>query len=105
MSLTVPHRHPQQPRDLVGHAGLLAVHAALAEQLLRMGLLEIAPADLLPRDVRRDRQHRHPAPVRVEQAVDQVAPQSAAKDASVRSRPGLSPAAMSRAAAVSGPAP
>jgi hypothetical protein len=37
-----------------------------------MGLLKIAPADLLPRNMRGDRQHRHPAAVRVEQAVDEM---------------------------------
>ncbi len=37
-----------------------------------MGLLEVLRADLLLRDLRGDRQHRHPAAVRVEQAVDQV---------------------------------
>jgi hypothetical protein len=51
-------------RDLAGRD--------LAEQLLRMRLLEVLRADLGLRDLRRDRQHRHPAPVGVEQAVDQV---------------------------------
>jgi hypothetical protein len=37
-----------------------------------MRLLEILRADFLPWDVRGDSQHRHPAPVRVIQAVDQV---------------------------------
>ena len=39
---------------------------------VRMGFLEVAAADLLARDMRRDGQHRHPAAVRVEQPVDQV---------------------------------
>ena len=66
------HRDLQDPRHLLGRADQLAVHAALAEQLLRMGLLEVLPADLLGRDVRGDGQHRDPAAVGVEQAVDQV---------------------------------
>jgi len=43
-----------------------------AEQLLRMRLLEILPADLRRRDVRRDGQYRRPAAVGVEQPVDRV---------------------------------
>ena len=50
----------------------LAVDAALAEQLLWMRLLEVGRADLAGRDVRGDRQHRHPGAVGVEEAVDQV---------------------------------
>ena len=37
-----------------------------------MRLLEVLGADLGARDVRRDRQHRHPAALRVEEAVDQM---------------------------------
>jgi hypothetical protein len=37
-----------------------------------MRLLEVPAADLLSRDVGGDGQHRHPAPVGVEQAVDEV---------------------------------
>ena len=66
------HRDLQDPRQLLGHADQLGVDAALAEKLLGMGLLEIAAADLLARDVRRDRQHGDPAAVRVEQAVDEM---------------------------------
>ena len=66
------HRDLQHPRQLLGHADQLGVDAALAEQLLRVGLLEIAAADLLARDVRGDRQHRHSAAVGVEQAVDEM---------------------------------
>src|SRR6201989_2510167 len=47
-------------------------YTALAKQQLGMGLLEVLPADLLGRDLRRDRQHRHIAAVGVEQPVDQV---------------------------------
>ena len=67
-----PHRHLQHTRQLGRDADQFAVHAALAEQLLRVRFLEIAAADLLPRDLRGDRQHRYPAAVGVEQAVDQV---------------------------------
>ena len=45
---------------------------ALAEQLLRMGLLEIAAADLAGRNLRGDGQHRSAAAVGVEQAVDEM---------------------------------
>ena len=66
------HRDLQDPRQLLGHADQLGVDAALPEQLLGVGLLEITAADLLARDVRRDRQHRDPAAVGVEQAVDEM---------------------------------
>ena len=67
-----PHRDLQEPRQLLRDADQLGVDAALAEQLLRVGLLEVAGADLRPRDVRGERQHRNPAALGVEQAVDQV---------------------------------
>ena len=54
----------------VGHH--LAVDAALAEELLGMGLLEVAAADLGAGDLRGDREHRYPRAVAVEEAVDQV---------------------------------
>ena len=66
------HRHLHQPGKLGGHTGQFAVDAALAEQFLRMGLLEVFATDLVARNVRRDRQHRHAAAVGVEQAIDQV---------------------------------
>ena len=66
------HRDLQDPRQLLGHADQLCVDAALPEQLRGVGLLEIAAADLLARDMRRDRQHRHPGAVGVEQAVDEM---------------------------------
>src|SRR5262249_45760455 len=50
----------------------LAIMAAFPEQVLRMGLLEIAAADLGRWDLSRDRKHRHSAPMGVEQAVDQM---------------------------------
>src|SRR5262249_27452428 len=50
----------------------LAVVAALDEQPLRMRLLEERRADLSGRDVRRDREHRHTAPVSVVQSLDQM---------------------------------
>jgi hypothetical protein len=68
----VSHRDFHHTRQLLGDADELAVHAALAEQLLRMRFLEIRAADLLARDVRGDRQHRHATAVGVEQAVDQM---------------------------------
>ena len=50
----------------------LHIMRALGEQVFRMGRLEIMAADLLARDVRGDRQHRHAAAIAVEQAIDQV---------------------------------
>jgi hypothetical protein len=58
--------------ELPGGAGQLGVDAALAEQLLRVGLLEVVAADLGGRDVSGDRQHRHSAAVGVEQSIDQM---------------------------------
>ena len=66
------HRDLQDARAAARGADQSRSNAALAEQLLRVGLLEVAAADLGARDVRGDRQHRHPAAVRVEQPVDQV---------------------------------
>ncbi len=67
-----PHRAVEQFGHLrrIGHH--LAEMAAFAEQLGRMRLLEIIEADLGRRDMARDRQHRHPIAVAVEQAVDEV---------------------------------
>ena len=67
-----PHRHLEDPRRHLRRADEFAVHAAVAEQLLRMRLLEVLGADLRAGDVRGDRQHRYAAALRVEQAVDQV---------------------------------
>jgi hypothetical protein len=46
--------------------------AAFPEQDFRMGLLKIAAAHLGARNLRRDRQHRHPVAMTLEQAVDEV---------------------------------
>ena len=54
----------------VGHQ--FAIVAALAEQVLRMGFLEIPAADLRRRNLRGDGQHRHAAAVGIEQTVDQM---------------------------------
>ena len=66
------HRHLEDPRCHLGRADQFAVDAALPEQVLRVRLLEVLRADLGAWDVRRDRQHRHPAALCVEKAVDQV---------------------------------
>ena len=55
------HGDLQDPRQLLGGADQLGVDAALAEQVLRVGLLEVACADLRARDVRRDGEHRQAA--------------------------------------------
>jgi hypothetical protein len=49
------HGDAQQPRQLPGLGHQLAEVAALGEEPVRVGLLEIAGADLSGRDVRRDR--------------------------------------------------
>ena len=67
-----PHRGAQHAGHLVRRGDVLHVDGALAEQVLRVGLLEVARADLLRRDVRGDREHRGAGALRVEQAVDQV---------------------------------
>lgn len=66
------HRDLEQAGHLHRVGDVLDVDGALTEQLLRVGLLEVAGADLRRGDVRGDRQHRHPRTVRVVQAVDQV---------------------------------
>ena len=83
-----PHRDFQDARELLGDADQLAVDAALAKQLLRMGLLEVIPADLHSRNVRSDRQDGHPAAVGVEQAVDQVQVARPAASSAYRQFPG-----------------
>jgi hypothetical protein len=54
-------RDLQDVRELRGDRGQLAVDAALAEQLLRVGLLEVVAADLGRGDVRGDGQHGNTA--------------------------------------------
>jgi len=56
----------------LGAGHQFAIMAALPKQLLRMGFLEIAGADLARGDVRGDRQYRHSRAVTIEQPVDQV---------------------------------
>ena len=67
-----PHRGLQHPRHLVGGGDHLAVDAALLEEVLRVGLLEVPAADLGAGDLRGDREHRHPRALGVEETVDQV---------------------------------
>ena len=67
-----PHRHLEDPRQHLRRADELAVDAAVPEQILRMRLLEVVRADLGARDVRGDREHRHPAALRVVETVDQM---------------------------------
>jgi hypothetical protein len=70
----------QDPGELLGDAYKLAVDAALPKQVLRVGFLEVAPTDLLPRDVGGDGEHRHPTALGIEQAIDEVkVPRTAAR--------------------------
>src|SRR6516162_2641520 len=57
---------------LVCSGDQLAVVAALAKEVLRMGLLKVAGADFGRRDLRGDGEHRHARSVAVEQPIDQV---------------------------------
>src|SRR5450756_2475643 len=66
----------------------LAVVTALAEELVRMGLLEVARPDFRARDLRRDREHGRIAPVRVEEAVDEVEVAGTAAPGARRQSPG-----------------
>ena len=66
------HRHLEDPRCHLRGADEFAVDTAFAEQILRVGLLEVLRTDLRARDVRRYRQHRHAAALCVEKAVDQM---------------------------------
>ena len=59
-------------RQLVGMADQLDVVAALLEELLGMGGLEIVDADFAARDMGGDRQHRRMRALRVKQTVDKV---------------------------------
>lgn len=60
------------PAGMCGRTDQFAVHAAFPEQFMRVGLLDVAAADLLARDVRGDRENRYPAVVRVEQPGHQM---------------------------------
>ena len=62
----------QRARHLAGAGHDLAVMAALAKQLLRVGFLKVAAADFMTGDLRGDGEDRHPAAVTVVEAVDQV---------------------------------
>jgi hypothetical protein len=64
--------HFQRARHLVWTRDELAVVAALFEERLRMGLLEVAAADLRGWNLRRNCQDRHPRAVGIEQPIDQM---------------------------------
>ncbi|MDR6169968.1 hypothetical protein QE359_000997 [Curtobacterium sp. SORGH_AS776] len=66
------HRDLEQARHLGRVGDVLDVDRALAEEVLRVGLLEVAGTDLRRGDVRSDREDRHAGAVRVVEAVDQV---------------------------------
>src|SRR6185437_3671309 len=62
----------ERPWHVVCARDELTVVAALAEQRLRMGLLEVARADFPGRNVSGDGQHRHTRALAIEEPVDQV---------------------------------
>ena len=59
-------RDLQRMRHLVGAGDQFAIVAALAEQMLRVGFLEIPRTDLGRRDLRGDCEHRHARSVTIE---------------------------------------
>ncbi len=61
-----------RPGHLPGAGDQFAVVAAFLEEVLRVGLLEVAGADLGRGNVRRDRQHGQARAMAVEQPVDEV---------------------------------
>ena len=68
----VLHRGLQDARHLTGVGDELAVVAALAEELVGVGLLEVTDADLGTGDMRSDGQHGSHASVGIEQTIDEV---------------------------------
>ena len=66
------HRDPQHARHLLRLRDHFAVVAAILEQVLGMGLLEVAAAYLLAGDLGGDGEHRHAAAMAVVKAVDEV---------------------------------
>ncbi len=50
----------------------LAIVAAIAEQVVRLGLLEVAAADFGGRNMRSDRQHRNPRALAIVKPVDEM---------------------------------
>ena len=66
------HGDAQQAGHLFGRGDVLNVDAAVAEQLGRMGLLEVVRADLVAGDLCGDGQHGDPRALGVEEPVDEV---------------------------------
>ena len=62
----------QHIRQLTDVGDQLAIVAAFAEEVLRMGLLEISATDFGGRNLRCDREHGRAAAMRIEQAVDEM---------------------------------
>lgn len=81
-------RGAHDPRQLLRAVDHLAVVAAIDEQPLGMGLLEVAAADLGAGDLRGQREHRRAGAVRVVQALDQVGVAGAAASGADREPPG-----------------
>src|ERR1019366_8008060 len=71
-TICVVNRAADDARRLGCAGDHLGVHGALGEEPIGVGLLEVRSADLLARDVRGNREYRHPRAVRVVQAIDEV---------------------------------
>jgi hypothetical protein len=67
-----PHGDLEYARHLLGDADELGVDGELPVEVLRVGLLEVAAADLLPGDLGRDREHRHATAARVPKPIDEM---------------------------------
>jgi hypothetical protein len=66
------HGDPEHARQMVGAVDHFAEVAAVDEDPVRVGLLEVSGADLARRDVGSQRQHRRGAAVGVVQTLDEV---------------------------------
>ena len=82
------HGDLQDAGHLLGLGHQLAVVAALGEEMLRMGLLEVSAADLAAGNLRGDGEDRHTAAVAVVESVDQVQVAGTAAAGADRQSPG-----------------
>src|SRR5262249_43520271 len=72
LAYRLPDRDLERARHLIGAGHELAIVAALLEQDLGMGFLEVAAADLARRNMGRDGEHRHARAMAGVQSVDEM---------------------------------
>ena len=82
------HGQLREARHLLGRGDRADEGAAVGEDLLRSGLLEVVAADLGARDVRRDREHGRAVALAIVETVQQV---QAARARTIRARPWAAP--------------